>query len=158
MRGIIALITVVLLCLAIFTESKIENRLKRMIDANAAIWPKMFLETDDKIIRLGDDMSPELLHLFKSEDIISVDGRLFPEIIWFNFRWSYYEGEKSRMLMYSGEKIELDFFVSMSQEWTYIAESSHQWKWTGGGINGKGYIVVEELRPNWFFVDMYFPT
>ena len=42
--------------------------------------------------------------------------------------------------------------------WALVSASENTWSWEGGGMGGKGYIDVERLKPNWFYVETYYPT
>jgi len=42
--------------------------------------------------------------------------------------------------------------------WVLVSASKDAGRWEGGGLLGRGYINVERLRPNWFYVETYYPT
>ena len=40
-------------------------------------------------------------------------------------------------------------------DWTQAENSETIARWEGGGADRKGYIIIEEIRPDWFYIEMY---
>lgn len=51
-----------------------------------------------------------------------------------------------------------EYIPPEDQDWTLVSSTENAWRWEGGGMLGRGYIDVERLKPNWFYMEMYYPT
>ena len=48
------------------------------------------------------------------------------------------------------------FSQECRQKITYETETSC--RWDGGGANGKGYLIIEEVQPGWYYCEHHCPT
>ena len=42
--------------------------------------------------------------------------------------------------------------------WQLTQKEQSIYRWEGGGMGGKGYLITEEIDPGWFLVKAYLPT
>ena len=88
------------------------------------------------------------------ESISLVDG----DTIRFIFSWSYFSPEKERVLIYQNNNQFNLTTVDLTNDYWISEENENAMVFTGGGINGTGYIKMERIIPCWFTIETYYPT
>ena len=95
------------------------------------------------------------LQAFAQTALTDIDARSADCSVVFSFVWTYRLGETTIRLLY----LPADSYTAPDTgEWSLTSSSDNAWRWDGGGMLGKGYIIVERFQENWFYVEKCYPT
>lgn len=91
---------------------------------------------------------------FQQAGLSSIDARNDEGSANFSFSWTN-SGDTSIILLFSPSD---SFLEPDSKEWNLTSASTSAWRWDGGAMMSKGYVIVERLKENWFYIEKYYPT
>ena len=141
-----------------------KERMRNYLRKNSIILAQIVDESKGLWID-GRDMTNELMKesfsesmrtAFRSGELSYIEGRSDDGVVTFAFQWSHIP-EGSIDLVYNPANIySLD--ADDRRIVTLVSEAENTWHWTGLGINGEGYIIVERLQDKWFYDETYRPT
>lgn len=158
---IISLTFLLILIFIVQQEGSFENRERSFITTCSNLFGKdicNILASNSLPLRRGEQMTDNVQRLFSRrkdlESISLVDG----DTIQFIFSWSYFSPEKERVLIYQNNNQFNLTTVDLTNDYWISEENENAMVFTGGGINGTGYIKMERIIPCWFTIETYYPT
>ena len=157
--GVAALVfagAVLLLCLR--TEKLTpKQHMQRFLAQNATLLAQLVDEAQGDWFSPETATSPALKQAFRSRGVASISGRSEDGSVWVGFDWAYaLITEGSIYLRY----IPANAYTVASHhtEALLVSQTEDTWHWTGIGMGGMGYILVERLQEGWFYEEIYCPT
>ena len=101
---------------------------------------------------------PEAIRLMfmKEKDLILIKIRSADEVT-FDFS-SFYSPEEDWGILFQKQDIfDMDYLIPYDAEWKVESKDDEILAY-GGGANGKGYVFMRRIIPQWFFIASYLPT
>ena len=163
MKKAVLLITVVILCLALtgcsMLQSKSRESLTRWVTDHREAWKKIVSAPQAaETVRLDRGLADLWSGLFR-------DGQL--ENVWYDLDTGDYELrfngiaeplEGDQYLIWSRRSMEEIAPLFPNDPATLEEKTDTRMYWTGIGAGDRGYVLVEQIDENWYYVEVNYPT
>lgn len=163
MKKAVSLVVTIILCLALtgcgMLYSKSQESLTQWVTDNREAWEKIVsVPRIGGSVRIDQELTDQWSRLFK-------DGRLNyvhcnPETgdcsLHFNGIAKVLEGDQ--YLVWSGQPIEEIAPLLPDDPGTLEEKTDPRLYFTGVGAGGRGYVLVERITENWYYVEYSLPT
>ena len=152
--AILAVLAVALVLTLSQSDTSLKGQMKKFLALKQTYLQQAVWDANGRYVTREDADTGALKLVFDFPTLETMDGRETNGAARFSFQASI-AGETWTDLYYLPDD---EYTPSEDQSWNLASASKSAWRWEGGGMGGKGYIDVERLRPNWFYVEMYYPT
>ena len=163
MRKMLLVLVTVMLCLFLtgcsMLQSKSQESLTQWVTDHREAWEKIISAPQDAgSVRLDRGLSDQWSVLFR-------DGRL--EYVWYNpdtgdynlrFNGIAEPLEGDQYLIWSRRPMEEIAPLFPDDPGILVEASQTRMYWTGIGAGGRGYILVEQIGENWYYIEDNLPT
>ncbi|MBQ2976115.1 MAG: hypothetical protein IJE17_01345 [Clostridia bacterium] len=135
-------------------------QMKNFAEKYGAPWMAVYPEISDERIKATRDAPGEFQVLFQERSL----ERIYESengAICFQFSWTYQAiSEGFCQLEYHPNLTSETLYEEMTGRapWQLVYKEENACRWEGGAIGGKGYVVIEEIYPDWFYIEAYLPT
>lgn len=156
-------IVIAILCLALTGcstfHSKSKESLTQWVTENRKTWEKVFpaSNTGGPVI-IGRELADQWSGLFHDGrlDYVTIDPETRNCCFYFNGLRNLPEG--NQYFVWSGQPIEEIAPVFPNDPGILEEKTDTRLYFTGIGSGGRGYVLVEQIEKNWYFVEYNFPT
>ena len=140
-----------------------QERLGAFIDKHQNVWQQVFADASGKRVDNQSAQTAALKQVFRSSPLESVDDRNGDGRITLYLTYSH------SMIIEGSVYLTYDPAFDPAQNgpvghpgdghvWRMTQNTEGLWRWEGGAVGGKGWMQVERLRPDWYYVSCYLPT
>ena len=129
---------------------------RSFIKKNTDNWAQLLLHYENHGLHIDQNDVKAMEEMFDYPSLVSFTHHPAYDAFVLRFNWlSPSEGD--RYVQYEPNCTPATLLTIDPADWQIVQESGDICRWEGGS-QGKGYIEVLELEPDWYYVEMYLPT